>query len=194
MERRAEYTQHSDDRLMDMLASGDVRALEVIAERHVRPVYSLAVRILGDPGWAEEVWQDVLLRLWRRPELYDPARGELRSWLLTVTHHAAVDGLRSRLGKSRTRDAGPDPLENLAQWGVDPAETVARRLDAEVVRAAVARLPTAQREVMELIYYDGLKQTEVAALTGQPLGTVKTRVRLGLNKLRDYLEGTGTRE
>ena len=194
LERGTEHVGDSDEQLVDTLASGDVDALGTLWDRHARPVYSLAVRVLRDPGWAEEVAQDVFLRLWSNPRLYDPSRGELRRWLLAITHHAAVDGLRGRRGTARTRDVGPDALEHLVHGGEDPSERAWRNLQAERVRAALSELPSAQREVMEMIYFGGLTQSEVASFTGQPLGTVKSRVRLGLTKLRNALSELGASE
>lgn len=188
MERGTEHADLADEQLVLLLADNDAHALAELAERHARPVYALALRILGDAGWAEEVAQDVLLRLWTKPELYDARRGDLRRWLLSVTHHAAIDGLRGRRGTARARDGGPEALNGLAHPSEDPAESAWRTVRAETVRAALSALPDAQREAVELMYYGGLSQAEVAARTGQPLGTVKTRIRLGLRKLRDALD------
>ena len=187
------YAHDSDEQLVRMLGAGDSEALRAIAERHGQPVYSLALRILGEPGWAEEVLQDVLLRLWEKPERYDPSRGDLRRWLLAVTHHAAIDGLRSRRGKARARSAGPEALDLdlVVDRGEDPSESAWKSVRAESVRAAVAELPAGQREAIELVYYGGLTQAEVAARTGQPLGTIKTRVWTGLRRLRESLAQMG---
>jgi len=187
LERDVERARYSDEQLVHTLADGDADALGVLWDRHVRPVYSLALRMLRDRGWAEEVAQDVFVRLWSNPRKYDAARGDLRRWLLTVTHHAAVDGLRSRRGTAVVRDAGPEGLEFVSHGGEDPADSAWKSLRAESVRAAILDLPSAQREVMELVYFDGLTQAEAAERTGQPLGTVKSRLRMGLRKLRDSL-------
>lgn len=98
LERDVERARYSDERLVHTLADGDTDALGVLWDRHARPIYSLALRMLRDRGWADEVVQDVFVRLWSNPRMYDAARGDLRRWLLTVTHHAAVDGLRSPAG------------------------------------------------------------------------------------------------
>lgn len=193
MRRSAGHARDSDERLVSALTEGDSDALGTLWERHARPAYSLALRMLRDPGWAEEVVQDVFLRLWRDPRAYDPSRGDLRRWLLTVTHHAAVDGLRSRRGSARVRDAGSVPLARMVQ-GEDPADRVWRNLRAERVRAALSELPAAQREVIELVYFEGWSQAEVAENTGQPLGTVKSRIRMGMKKLRASLVGIGATE
>lgn len=194
MERGAEYRQDSDDYLVRTLGDGDKDALGTLWDRHARPAYSLAVRMLRDAGWAEEVVQDVFVRLWSSPRMYDPTRGSLRTWLLTVTHQAATDGLRGKRGTARIRDAGPDPLDRAVSVGEDPAEKAWRNVRAEHVRAALKELPSAQREVMELVYFRGLTQAETAEHTGQPLGTVKSRLRLGLRKLRDSLAEIGATE
>ncbi|PLS84221.1 MAG: hypothetical protein CYG60_19105 [Actinobacteria bacterium] len=117
MTRGTKHVQDSDEKPVDTLAGGDMNALGVLWDRHARPAYSLAARVLRDPGWAEEVVQDVFVRLWSNPRLYDPQRGELRRWLLTVTHHAAVDGLRSRRGTARARDLGPEAWIPLPTMG-----------------------------------------------------------------------------
>ena len=194
LERGPEQAHESDEQLVSTLADGDSEVLGKIWDRHARPVYSLALRLLRDPGWAEEVVQDVFLRLWRNPRLYDPSRGELRRWLLTVAHNAAVDGLRGRRGTARIRDAGPEPLERVVHGEEDPADRVWKNLRAERVRDALSELPPVQREVMELVYFEGMTQAETAQHTGQPLGTVKSRLRLGMNKMRASLSETGALE
>lgn len=192
MERGVERARYSDEQLVRTLTDGDAAALGVLWDRHARPVYSLALRMLRDRGWAEEISQDVFVRLWANPRMYDAARGDLRRWLLTVTHHAAVDGLRGRRGTAVVRNAGPEGLEFLSQRGEDPADSAWNSLRAESVRAAILDLPSAQREAMELIYFDGLTQAEADERTGQPLGTIKSRVRMGLRRLRDSLSEIGT--
>lgn len=184
----------SDERLVSTLAEGEPDTLGILWDRHARPTYSLALRILRDPGWAEEVVQDVFIRLWKNPRMYDPSRGDLRRWLLTVTHHMAVDGLRGRRGTARTRDAGPDGLEFVSRVDEDPADSLWRNVRADHVRSALSELPSAQREVMELVYFRRLTQSETARYTGQPLGTVKSRLRLGLQKLRSSLAEIGATE
>ena len=126
--------------------------------------------------------------------MYNPARGDLLRWLLTVTHHAAVDGLRSRRGTARNLDGGSEALNTIAYNGEEPSESAWRHIQAESVRAALAELPPPQREALELAYYGGLSQSEIAARTGQPLGTVKTRIRLGMVRLREALDSVGATE
>ena len=194
MYRDAEERQPSDGELMKTMAEGDRDALRALWDRHSRPVYSLSVRVLRDPGWAEEVVQDVFLRLWRNPPKYDASRGDLRPWLLTVAHHAAVDGLRSKRGSARARDTGSEALDYLVYTDEDPAEKAWANVQAEHVWEALSELPAAQREVMEFVYFGGLTQAETAEKTDQPLGTVKSRLRLGLKKMRDSLTEIGATE
>ena len=176
------------------LADGNADALGALWDRHARYLYSLAYRILRDPGWAEEVVQDVFVRLWKNPLKYDPSRGELRSWLLTITHHAAVDGLRGRRGTATARETGPERLDFMVHRDEDPSDSAWSSIRAESVRDAVSELPPEQREVMELIYFSGLTQREISERTHQPLGTVKSRLRLGMQKLRRSLAEMGTPE
>lgn len=187
-------TGSTDEDLVHALAAGDVSALEILSERHSRPAYSLALRILQDSGWAEEVVQDVWLKLWKNPALYDASRGDLRRWLLSVTHNASVDGLRGRRGTSVRRDGGAVALELARDTGEDPSESAWKSLQAERVQEALAELPPSQRQAVELAYFEGLSQSEIATRTGEPLGTIKTRVRLGLEKLKRSLELVGMRQ
>lgn len=187
-------TRSTDEDLVHALATGDVSALEILSERHSRPAYSLALRILQDSGWAEEVVQDVWLKLWKNPALYDASRGDLRRWLLSVTHNASVDGLRGRRGTAARRDGGADALELARDTGEDPSESAWKSLQAERVQEALAELPPSQRQAIELAYFEGLSQSEIATRTGEPLGTIKTRVRLGLEKLKRSLERVGMRQ
>lgn len=194
MSSSGQYAQYSDEDLVSLLAARDATALAVLSERHAGLAYSLALRILRDPGWAEETVQDVLMRLWNRPEMFDATRGDLRKWLLRVTHNAAVSGLRGRRGTARALNTGPEPLELMAMNGEDPSETAVKSLSAETVRSVLAELPPTQRQALELAYYEGLTQSEIAARTREPLGTVKTRIRLGLQKLKLALEHVGVTE
>ena len=192
--RKPDYTEHSDEHLVRLLAGGDEDALQALAERHSRPAYSLALRVLGDPGWAEEVVQDVLLRLWTRCGQYDPARGDLRRWLLSITHHAAINELRGRRGTARDRNAGSGPLAARSTDGESPFESAWRSLRAERVRAALRELSPQHRQAVALRYYGGLSPAEIAAGTGQPVATIKTRLRRALPKLRGPLERGGLAE
>jgi RNA polymerase sigma-70 factor (ECF subfamily) len=184
-----------DASLVAAMGRGDARALEVVYERHSRGVYSLALRLLSDGPAAEEVVQETFLKLWRTPGAYQPQRGRLFPWLLGVAHHHAVDLLRRRQLEQRHRvPAAPntngdgliDLLDNLglAAPEGDPQSGAGAFEDRAVIGRALAGLPNEQRLPLELAYYRGMTQVEIATLLDQPLGTIKTRMRLGLQQLR----------
>jgi RNA polymerase sigma-70 factor (ECF subfamily) len=184
-----------DSVLVAAIASGDSHALELIYERYSRGVYSLAVRLLSDSPAAEEVVQETFLKLWRQPSAYQPSRGRLLPWLLGVAHHQAVDMLRRRQLEQRHRVNAPthtngdglsdllDTLGLVAAEG-DPQVRAAAFDQRAAVGRALAGLPVEQRIPLELAYYRGMTQFEVATLLDVPLGTIKTRMRLGLQQLR----------
>lgn len=189
----------SDADLIAAIADGEVAALERLYDRYGALVYSVCIRILRDAQLAEDVVQEVYLRIWRQPTSFDPERGRFVSWLMSVSRNRALDELRRRTrryaGEEREDASVPEPratdrLDD-PEVGVELAEL------REVVREAMTRLPPVQRRAIELAYFGGLTQQEIADLTGDPLGTVKTRMRLGMRKLRDALAGfagDGTRE
>lgn len=183
-----------DIRLFELVLRGDARALELIYERHSRGVYSLAVRLLSDGPAAEEVVQETFLKLWRHPSAYQPSRGRLLPWLLGVAHHHTVDLLRRRQLEHRHRvdaaatngDGVADVVDSLGLTSAeDDPQAYAGVFDQRVaIGRALAALPIEQRQPLELAYYRGRTQQEIALLLGVPLGTVKTRMRLGLQQLR----------
>ena len=171
------------------MARGDGSAVAELYDRHARAIYSLALRILGDGGEAEDVVQDVFTQAWRQADRYDPARAPVIGWLLVMTRARALDRLRAR----RSRLA-PAALDVVAADPVDPApgqdlQAIGNE-EATRLRSALAALPDGQREAIELAYYKGLSQSDIAEALAQPLGTVKTRMRAGLLKLRDVLRGS----
>ncbi len=161
-------------------------AFSALYDRHGAQAFAVAYRIVGIPEAAEEVVQDAFLTIWRRADQYAPARGEVRTWLLTIVRNRAIDQLRSRQSGPRVAATIEDVGATLAAPD-DTSTSALRELDAKVVRAAVAGLPALQREVVTLAYFDGLSYPEVAARTGAPLGTVKSRMYLALTRLRGAL-------
>jgi RNA polymerase sigma-70 factor (ECF subfamily) len=178
-----------DDQLIAAVTRGEHPALLALYDRHGRMAYGLAYRILGEAGAAEEAVQDAYLRVWRRAATFDPSRGGVRSWLLTIVHHCAIDLLRKRAG-SPPVVAGLDEIAE-RQAAPDAWSDVAGRLDQERVREAVATLPGEQRRAIEMAYFEGLTHREIAERDGLPLGTVKGRMRLGLRRLYGLLAEPG---
>lgn len=177
-----------DRDILARLGAQDLAALEELYDRYRSMAYGLALRITGDPTAAEDVVQDAFLGVWRHADRYAAARGSVRTWLLSIVHHRAVDAIRRRRPTIELPDpeaSSPDPLVSPDVWG-----EVAGRLDAAAVRAALDALSDVQREALELAYFGGLTQTEIADRTGAPLGTVKSRLRLGLLALRETLTGS----
>lgn len=175
---------YSDEELIDRIARRDERALEQLYDRYGRAAYSLVLRILRDPGRAEEVAQEVFLKVWRQPGSYVPGRGAFATWLMSVAHHRAIDELRARRHATVPIDDPENGAAELPSDGLDPAELAWLGERRVAVRAALAELPPPQRAAIELAYYGGLTQREIADRLGEPLGTVKTRMRLAMQKLR----------
>lgn len=174
-----------DDELIAAVARGDHPALLALYDRHGGIAFGLAYRILGEAGAAEEAVQDAFLRIWRRAATFDPARGSVRPWLLTIVHHCAIDLRRRRAGAPPVV-AGLDEIAERTP-AADAWGDLSGRLDSERVRAAVAALPGEQRRAIEMAYFDGLTHREIAERDGLPLGTVKGRLRLGLRRLYGLL-------
>jgi RNA polymerase sigma factor (sigma-70 family) len=184
-------TDRSDDALVAALAAGDAQALsmfEVFYDRHHRPAFALAYRILsGDHALAEDVVQESFLALWRYARSFDPARGNARTWFFSIVHHRALNMLRRQRPQVRL-----SPIEDAANEPATGEEydvwvAVTRGLDAERVRAALERLPEDQREAISLGFLFGYSNAEVAERLSLPLGTVKSRIRLGMQKMRATL-------
>jgi RNA polymerase sigma-70 factor (ECF subfamily) len=184
-----QYDEAPDDVLMEGVRRGDGRAIAALYDRYHGLVFSLGLRMLGDREGAEELVQEAFLRAWRQAGTYQPSLGRLSNWLLGIARNLAVDELRRR--GARPQRSGGDPEEQLAQVAStstdDPAEQLAISTRRDEVRRALDALPPAQRQVMELAYYSGLTQSEIAAQLNDPLGTVKTRMRLATQKLRELL-------
>ena len=176
-----------DQALLLRLHGRDEQALGELYDHHSAAAYGVALRVTGNAELAEEVVQDAFLTVWRRAETYQAERGTVRSWLLRVVHNRAIDVVRARDGRPRVGERQPQArtLDGLVLVAADnPEREVLRAIDGAVVRNALARLPRDQRQVVELAYFGGLAYPEVAAAVGVPLGTVKSRLRLALGRLR----------
>lgn len=180
--------QLADEELMQLVRRGDASAFEAVYERHATAAYSLAYRMTGSRPQAEDVVQEAFLGLWRSGARYDRGRGSVRTWVLGIVHHRAVDALRRMSGYERRRVDDAELGERLPAAERTDVEA-ARREEAREVRAALGTLPDEQRQVVELAYFGGFTHTEIAEALGEPLGTVKGRMRLGLGKLRGALGG-----
>ncbi len=181
------YQGLTDLELLEHISNQDRDALATLYERFGRRVFSLAVRILSDSVSAEEVTQDVFMSVWRRGATYVSKKGKFTTWLFSIAHNRTIDELRKRRRDlSRTNDDIDDHF-NLKSGDVSPADATVAQSEYAKIRAAMEDLPEEQKNVVELSYFKGLTQTEIAEKTGQPLGTVKTRMRLALKKLRKAL-------
>jgi len=178
-----------DDRaLVGRVVEGDGSALEVLYQRYGRACYGLARRILVDEQFAQDCVQEVFVTVWRDAARFDAARGGFSTWLLSMTHHKAVDAVR-REETLRKRRTSEDALETRESDGPAVDDEVWSRLRGERVRGALQTLPDVQREALTLAYFGGYTQREIAGLTSTPLGTVKTRMLTGMRRMRESLNG-----
>lgn len=187
------YTTLRDDELMERVCTRDLAAFEHLYDRYGDLVHSVVMRVVGDRYIAEDVTQDVFLRVWRKPEQFDLDRGKFTTWLLSIARNRSIDERRSR-GRRLRHEAMPspaeeeDPLLSVSDETEDPAQASVVADDQRAVRAALATLPPEQRLAIQLAYFGGMTQQEIANQLGQPLGTVKTRIRLGMQKMRGTLQ------
>lgn len=181
----ARSNYQDDDSIAGGLRRRDPLAMEALYDGLSRQAFGLAYRMLGDTQSAEDVVQEAFLSIWRAAERIDTKRGKLQSYVLTVVHRRAIDVLRTRRGLAQLADDPPDIKDERA----DVAATVEMVLDAQAVRTALHQLPAEQKAVVEMAYYQGLTHVEIAEKTNLPLGTVKSRLRLALDKIRNALAG-----
>jgi RNA polymerase sigma-70 factor (ECF subfamily) len=185
-----DVTALADPELVDLVAAGDAQALAVLYDRYSRAVFSFALRMLGDRATAEELVQEVYFRAWQQARKFSEGRGTFITWLLSITHNMAIDEIRRRNRRPQRADSA-DPVLMLTNVRDDnPGVEDQAMLTAirEQVAVAMAALPEAQRSAIELAYFRGLTQREIAELQGEPLGTIKTRMRLAVRKLREHLD------
>jgi RNA polymerase sigma-70 factor (ECF subfamily) len=178
--------QLADEDLMVRVAEGDDKAFGVMYDRHSTAAYSLAYRICGTRAAADDVVQEAFLSLWRAGGRYDASRGSVRTWVLGIVHNRAIDALRRATVHSKRRSSDEGIEERFEAPERTDAE-VARRAEAASVRGALDALPADQQKVIELAYFGGFTHTEISDMLGAPLGTVKGRMRLGLEKMRSAL-------
>jgi RNA polymerase sigma-70 factor, ECF subfamily len=187
-----------ESQLVTRVANGDEVALGVLYDRFGRAVYSLCLRIVRDGTTAEDLTQEVFVRLWRSAASFDVSRGRLRTWLLRIAHNLALNEVRRRQSRPAiVQDVEWEvAISELADTAVesDPAGSTWLRERAAIVRNAISQLPELQRQAIELAFYSGLSQAEVAVTLGDPLGTVKSRIRVGMRHLRELLAEAGINE
>jgi RNA polymerase sigma-70 factor (ECF subfamily) len=184
-----DYSTLDDETLVRLIVQARAEALSELYDRYSRLVFSLALNSVGNPATAEEITQDVFLRVWQRARQYRAGRAKVSTWLTSITRHRAIDQLRRR---------GSRPEQHSVTWaelapGTEPSvngpeEATALAIESARVRAAMAQLPEEQKQVLALAYFQGLSQSQIAETLTLPLGTVKTRIRLGMQRLRDQLQ------
>ena len=167
----------ADAAVLSAIRSGDENGMAALYDRYSAVVYSVALRVLGDTGAAEDVLQDVFMQLWRNPGRFDSSRGRLGPWLAVIARHRAIDGLRKRRPETDIADV-------VVSVEPDLTGNAERARAMEKVRGTLGSMPSAQRQALEMAYFEGLSHSEISAKTGEPLGTIKTRIRSGLLALR----------
>jgi RNA polymerase sigma-70 factor (ECF subfamily) len=179
-----------DDRaLLARVAEGDSRALDTLYDRYSRVVYGVALRILGQAELAEDVVQETFWRVWRRSRTFQSGRGQVASWIFGIAHNLSVDELRRQRSRPRpVYDTDETPvLRDIEDDRMDVAAEAIENERGRLISAALQQISAEQREAIELAYFGGLSQSEIAERLHSPIGTIKTRIRLGLRKLRDVL-------
>ncbi len=183
------YDALDDHQLLARVSAQEPNALDALYSRYASAVYSLAMFMLKDTGLAEEATQDIFLNIWLKSGSFKPDRGQPKTWIMSVAHHRIIDLIRSRRRTTAiTVATDSEDLERIPAANLPIDEQVERKLERERIQKSLATLPDAQREVIRMAYFDGYSQSEIAALLNQPLGTVKTRVRLAMQKLRLVLQ------
>ena len=187
-----DYESLDDHQLIQRVSQVDKDALESLYVRYKTPVYSLAMFMLKQPALAEEATQDIFLNIWLKASSFNAERGQPKSWIMSVAHHKIVDFIRSRRRTIVNTDpADYETLDLLPAAGASTEAQVEQTLERERIMRALDTIPKPQREVILLAYFEGYSQSEMAEKLSQPLGTVKTRVRLAMQKLRIVLENDG---
>jgi RNA polymerase sigma-70 factor (ECF subfamily) len=185
--RASKAERLADEELMPLIGEKDPGAFEVFYDRHGGVAYSLAYRIVGERGAAEDVTQEAFISIWRSGARYDAARGSVRTWMLGIVRNRAIDFLRSKAGKAPKLDFDDDSILEHRPAAEQTESEALQRETAQEVRGALDELPGEQAKVIQLAYFGGFSHSEIAGMLGVPLGTVKGRMRLGLEKIRGEL-------
>jgi RNA polymerase sigma-70 factor, ECF subfamily len=182
----ADIRNLADEEAMQLVQEGNPRAFELIYDRHGGPAFSLAYRMVGNRVTAEDITQEAFLSIWRSRLRYDQARGSVRTWVLGIVHNRAIDALRRSIVHDRRREA-IETVEERHEAKERTDVEAARREEARSIRTALDTLPDEQRRTIELAYFGGFSHSQIADLLNEPIGTVKGRMRLGLEKMRRQL-------
>lgn len=185
--RTSKAERLADEELMPLIGDKDPDAFEVFYDRHGGVAYSLAYRIVGERGAAEDVTQEAFISIWRSGARYDAARGSVRTWMLGIVRNRAIDALRSKAGRAPKLDFDDDSILEHRPAAEQTESEALQRETAQEVRGALDELPGEQAKVIQLAYFGGFSHSEIAGMLGVPLGTVKGRMRLGLEKIRGEL-------
>ena len=185
--RREKAERLADEELMPLIGEKDPAAFEVFYDRHGGAAYSLAYRIVGERAVAEDVTQEAFISIWRSGARFDQARGSVRSWMLSIVRNRAIDVLRSKAGRAPKLSFDDDAILEARPSEEFTDEEALRRETAQELRGALGELPNDQSKVIELAYFASFSHSEIAEVLGVPLGTVKGRMRLGLEKIRGQL-------
>ncbi len=184
--------RRSDDELLVAMAQCEQQALAELYDRYAIVLYTLALKILGNAATAQDVVQEAFLTAWRKAALYSQKRGNVRTWLIVLCRNLAIDHYRAKMRQASRRVELESVGEILIEHDQSPADAAVAREDGRLLRQALEQLPREQRDVIELAYFRGLSQSEIAEATNTPLGTVKTRTRQAMMKLRGYLMQAGS--
>jgi RNA polymerase sigma-70 factor, ECF subfamily len=185
--RASKAERLADEELMPLIGEKNPDAFEVFYDRHGGVAYSLAYRIVGERGAAEDVTQEAFISIWRSGARYDAARGSVRTWMLGIVRNRAIDALRSKAGKAPKLDFDDDSILEHRPAAEQTESEALQRETAQELRGALGELPGEQAKVIQLAYFGGFSHSEIAGMLGVPLGTVKGRMRLGLEKIRGEL-------
>jgi RNA polymerase sigma-70 factor (ECF subfamily) len=185
-DRKRQYALLADEELISLVGAGDAEAFALLYDRHARPAYSLAYRMMGEKQAAEDLAQEAFIKVWRRAGSYRAQKASVRTWILSIVHNRGIDQLRSLASRRRTQDK----VEASAPRS-QPSDAFSeawRNSQRDQVREALGTLPPEQLKILELAYFSGYTHVEISELLGVPLGTVKGRMRLGLKKIKDHFD------